>query len=243
MSDKNAGAKNLYLQGMLDTLPLIIAATPFAVLYGALAATYNMSFAAALGMSAIVFAGASQFIAVTLIGSGVPALIIVLTVCVVNLRHMLYAVGLMPHVKPLEKWKRIFMAFWLTDETFAVVSRFLQQKPDDKEAYRYYWGSAIAMYINWIMFTWVGIVLGETIPDLTQWGLDIAMVLAFVAIVVPSLKHKAHIICVVVAAFCAILTFHWPYNTGLLFSSLVAILVGVFVEQFIAKSMEGVIHE
>ena len=122
------------------------------------------------------------------------------------------------------------MAFWLTDESFASLSRYQQTQPTDQDLHRYYWGSAVGMYVNWVFFTGVGVYLGKAIPDMTNWGLDMAMVLAFIAIIVPSLKHHGHILCVVTALIAAAVTINWPYKTGLLFSSLLAIAVGVVTE-------------
>ncbi len=224
--------KSYFLKGALDTLPLIIAAIPFAILYGALALLNGMSFLAALGMSIFVFAGASQFVAVTLIAASAPILIIIATVFVMNLRHMLYSISFMPKVKTLSKWQRIPMAFWMTDESFAATTQYAdKESPTDEQFHYYFWGSAIAMYVNWVVFTYIGMTLGTYIPDMTKWGLDIAMVLAFIAIVVPSLKHKAHLLCALVAVVSAVVTFDWPHKTGLLFSSIVAIIVGVLVEK------------
>jgi 4-azaleucine resistance transporter AzlC len=225
--------KGLFARGALDTFPLIVAATPFAILYGALALNNGMSFVAALSMSIFVFAGASQFVAVTLVGASAPVLIIIATVFVVNLRHILYSIRFMPNIKSLPKWQRIPMGFWMTDESFSVASRFIDQdKPSDKQLHHYYWGSAIAMYLNWVLFTYIGMLLGQYMPSVTSWGLDIAMVLAFIAIVVPFLKTKSHICCVLVAVVSSVITMHWPYKIGLLFSSLLAISVGVLINKY-----------
>lgn len=118
----------LFARGALDTFPLIVAATPFAIIYGALALKNGLSFVAALSMSTFVFAGASQFVAVTLVGASAPLLIIIATVLVVNLRHILYSIRFMPNIKQLPKWQRVPMAFWMTDESFSVTSRFIDQK-------------------------------------------------------------------------------------------------------------------
>lgn len=224
-----------FLKGLIDTSPLIIAATPFAILYGALAVNAGLSVEAALGISIFVFAGASQFVAATLVAASTPLFVIVATVFVVNLRHILYSLSITPRVKTLKPWLRIPMAFWMTDESFAALSRFQQQNPSDKELHQYFWGSALGMYGNWILFTGVGILLGKTVPDMTAWGLDMAMVLAFIAIVVPSLRHTGHVLCAVTACCLAVITFDWPYKTGLLFSSLMAIAIGVLTEQRLKK--------
>lgn len=225
--------KNVWLKGAIDTLPLIVAAIPFAIIFGALAVSYGFSYLATLGMSIFVFAGSSQFIAMTLIAASTPILVIVVTVFVVNIRHMLYSISLIPNIKNLGKWQRVPFAFWMTDESFAALSRFKLTEPTDAQLQQYYWGSAIAMYVNWVLCTWLGILLGQQMPNMMEWGLDIAMVLAFIAIVIPSIKHKAHCVCALVALLSAALTYSWPYNTGLLFSSLLAIVCGVMMESAI----------
>jgi predicted branched-subunit amino acid permease len=91
-------SRQLWL-GMVETLPLVIAAFPFGIVFGALAQSTGLGFAVTLGMSAIVFAGASQFIAITLLAAATAFPVIVLTVFVVNLRQMLYSANLMHQVE------------------------------------------------------------------------------------------------------------------------------------------------
>lgn len=220
---------SLFLNGARDIIPLLIAAAPFGVVYGALAQANGLSVFATMGMSLFVFAGSSQFVAATLIGAGAAIPIIILTVFVVNLRHMLYAVSIMPYVSELPQKIRILMSFWLTDEAYATLSRRLIGQPNLPNFHWYYFGSAFAMYFNWQLCTALGIYLGQEIPDLTKWGLDIAMVVAFVGIVVPILKNKAQWACAITAFFAALVTHSWPHQSGLLLSSLLAIAVGVLL--------------
>ncbi len=180
-----------------------------------------------MAMSLFVFAGASQFVAITLLASATAFPVILATVFIVNLRHMLYAASLMPQLAKVSAWLRIPMAFWLTDETFAVVSNRVSQVKNDERFTAYYLGSAISMYSSWAFFSWLGMTLGQEIPDITSWGLDVAMVVAFVTIVVPLLKNYADWACALTAGVSAVLTYHWPHQTGLLFSSVIAIGVGV----------------
>jgi 4-azaleucine resistance transporter AzlC len=90
-----------FTAGIRDTLPLLLGALPFGLIYGAIAATSGLSMTAAILMSALVFAGSSQFIAVGLVAAQTPVAIIVLTTLIVNLRHMLYSATLLPYLKDL----------------------------------------------------------------------------------------------------------------------------------------------
>jgi len=221
---------SILFQGMRDTLPLILAAIPFGILFGAAAISQGLSAWTTMAMSLFVYAGASQFIAVTLLASSTALPVILMTVFIVNLRHMLYSAALMPHVSKLKQWLRVPLAFWLTDETFAVVSHRDIVKPGAPGWTSYYLGSALAMYGNWVLCTWIGMTIGQQIPDMTNWGLDIALIVAFVAIVVPALQQRADWACAVTAAVTAVLCYDWPNQTGLLFSALLAIAVGLMLD-------------
>ena len=223
-----------FLLGVRDTLPLVIAATPFAIVFGALAVSNGVSEWFIMSMSLFVFAGASQFIAIALLATATAFPIILLTVFIVNLRHMLYSASLMPQMTKVSQWLRAPMAFFLTDETYAVASNRAFQQPDKSGFIAYYLGSGIYMYSNWVFFTWVGMTLGKSIPDISSWGLDIAMIVAFIGIVVPILRKRADWACALSAGVGAVLTYDWPHQTGLLFSSFIAISVGMLIS-FIDK--------
>lgn len=221
------------LDGAKDTFPLVVAAIPFGIVYGALGATQGLPDWVIIAISMLVFAGSAQFIAVTLMATGASLPIIVFTVFLVNLRHLLYATSLIPYVKSIDQIKRLPMAFSLTDETYAVVFNRVSQETPPAHFAHYYLGSAAFMYCNWQLCTWIGLVAGNQIPELTDFGLDIAMVVAFIGIVVPQLKMPGHWVCALVAAFSGILTYDWPNQSGLLFSSLIAIFCGVMVENLL----------
>lgn len=220
----------LFAQGARDTIPLLIAAAPFGAIFGALAHSAGLSSWAVMGMSLIVFAGSSQFIAVGLLAASTAIPLIIATTFFVNLRHMLYATSLMPHVSRIPQLLRAPIAFWLTDETYAVVIGRVNRERDAPDFATYYFGSAISMYSNWALWTFIGLMLGQQIPEMRSWGLDIAMVLAFVGIVVPALKTMPMLACALVAAVTGLLTHDWANQSGLLLSSVLAIAVGVFLE-------------
>ena len=215
--------------GAVETLPLVIAAFPFGIVFGALAQSTGFDFAVTVGMSAIVFAGASQFIAITLLAAATALPVIVMTVFVVNLRQMLYSANLMHQVEHWPQRWRVPLAFWLTDETFAAVSDRLNRHPGAPGLRWFYLGSALFMYSFWQIATVLGYTLGEQVPGLADWGLDVAMIVAFVGIVVPLLKARADWACAAVAFVGALLTHSWPHQSGLLFSSLLAIAVGLWL--------------
>lgn len=176
--------------GARQTIPLIVGAIPFGIIFGTLAQSSGLSFGGAMGMSAIVFAGSSQFIALGLLNAGTPLGIIVLTTWVVNLRHLLYAVSLVPYVKHLSQVWKLPLGFWLTDENFMVAIQRYRQ--DDPSPYKHWFqlGSALAMYVNWQISTLLGLTLGQSIPNASAWGLDFAMVATFIGMTIPYLVNR-----------------------------------------------------
>ncbi len=231
-------SSRFFVLGIVDTVPLILAAIPFGIIYGALAYSSGLSYWGALAMSVFVFAGSAQFIAVGLVAVAASLPVILVTVFIVNLRHTLYAATLMPQVAGLSQSWRIPMAFFLTDETFATVTNRLNRSTTDIDIRWYYFGSALFMYLNWQLCTFIGLTLGEQIPDIKDWGLEVAMIVAFIGIVIPLLKTKAHWCCVIATVPMVLITYEWPHQLGLLFSSLVAILVGLGIEKVAGQQPE-----
>jgi predicted branched-subunit amino acid permease len=109
-----------FLAGVRAEIPILVGVAPFGMIYGALAIKSGLPTLQSQMMSSIVFAGSSQFILVPLVVAGAPALVMVLTIFVVNLRHALYSASLAPFVQHLSpRWKMI-LAYLLTDEAYAV---------------------------------------------------------------------------------------------------------------------------
>ena len=219
-----------FLSGARDTIPLIVGAIPFGIIFGTLAEASGISFAAALAMSVFVFAGSSQFIALGLVAAGTAWPMIVVTTFVVNLRHLLYAATLLPYLKRLPAAWKAALAFWLTDETFAVaVKRYDRDDPsDDKHWYQL--GSALAMYSNWVACTLVGLTAGQMVPGIRSWGLEFAMPATFIGMVIPYLRNRPMWISVIVAGAVALMADGLPHKLGLMVASLAGVAAGVLAE-------------
>jgi 4-azaleucine resistance transporter AzlC len=219
------------LAGARDSLPMLLGAAPFGVIYGTLAGPSGLSPVAAAAMSLFVFAGSSQFIALTLLGTGAGLAVILLTTFVVNLRHALYSATLLPHVAGLGQRWRIPLAFGLTDETFAVVQ--LRYGAPDESPFKhwYFLGSFVAMYGNWFMWTLAGILLGRTLPNLEHLGLEFAMAATFTGIVVPMLRSRPMLGAALAAGAVALAGRGLPYKLGLMLAALVGVVAGVLLER------------
>ncbi|WP_271270956.1 AzlC family ABC transporter permease [Aliamphritea hakodatensis] len=222
-----ASPRQEFLQGAKATLPLIVGAIPFGIIFGTLAEPSGLSPLAALAMSVIVFAGSSQFIALGLLAAGAALPVIIATTFVVNLRHLLYSANLVPKVRHLPLRWRIPLAFGLTDETFAAVSNRYLRQDDLQHAHWFYLGSFLAMYSNWVLCTGIGVMLGEVFPGMVDWGLDFAMSVTFIGMVVPYLTNRPMWAAVIVAGAMAVACAALPHKLGLLVAALCGIAVGV----------------
>ncbi|MEO1296615.1 MAG: AzlC family ABC transporter permease [Cyanobacteria bacterium J06636_16] len=216
--------------GARQTIPLIVGAIPFGIIFGTLAQTSGLSFGGALAMSAFVFAGSSQFIALGLLAAGSPLGIVVLTTWVVNLRHLLYSVALVPYLKPLNQAWKLPLAFWLTDETFMVAVQRYRQSDRSPHKHWFHLGSAVAMYSNWQLSTLLGLTLGQRIPDAAAWGLDFAMVATFIGMTIPYLTTRPMVATVVVSGVTALLARSLPHQLGLMVAAIAGIATGVLLE-------------
>ena len=219
-----------FTQGAIDALPLVLAAAPVGALYAAIASANGLSDAATLAMSWVVFAGSAQFIAASLAGTDVSVWVVILTVFVVNLRHLLYSTSLMPHVADTPQRWRAPLAFVLTDEAFATTIGHLNRHGKNGLV-PYYLGAALCLYLLWQVATLLGLVAGELFPQMNDWGLEVAMVVAFTGVVVASIKDLAGWACALTAITGMLLTFEWPNQLGLLCSSMLAIAVGVLIKR------------
>ena len=219
----------LLLEGVRDTVPMLVGAAPFGVIFGTLSIAAGLSATASLGMSLLVFAGSSQFIGVSLIGAGTALPVLWLTTFVVNLRHALYSATLLPFARDWPLRWRWPLAFWLTDETFAVVEhRFRTQ---GSEGGQWYWlGSSLAMYGNWVLWSAVGVSLGQSLPGLANLGLDFAMGATFAAIVATQLKRRPALGAALAASVVAMLGRDLPYKLDLMLAAVVGVATGLLLE-------------
>ena len=219
-----------FINGIKDTVPMMIGAAPFGLIFGVLGISSGLSPMAVLGFSLIVFAGSAQFIAAGLVAQGVGIGFIILTTFIVNLRHALYAASLGPYMKHLSQKWMLPLAFWLTDETYAVVINRYAEK--DKSPYKhwYHFGSSICMYINWQSWTIVGLIAGTRLSGVDNIGLDFALVVTFIGIVVPLIVSHPMLICALVSGIVAVLANPLPNRAGILVAAFAGIATGIIIE-------------
>lgn len=214
--------------GARAEIPLLIGVFPFGMIYGALALNAGLSTVEAQMMSSMVFAGSAQFVATQLVHELAPGFVIVLTIAVVNLRHVLYSASLAPYLAALPgRWK-ILLSYLLTDEAYAPTVLHYEVEGVTLYAHWFLLGAGLALWTTWQVSTALGIFLGTAIPQ--SWSLDFALPLTFIAMVVPVLKNRSAIAAALSAGIVALFAFSLPYKLGLILAALVGIGVGTLLE-------------
>jgi predicted branched-subunit amino acid permease len=119
----------------------------------------------------------------------------------------------------------------LTDETFLVAEERYRRPDNGPYKHWYQAGSAVFMYTNWQVCTWIGIAAGSTLPNPQSWGLDFALVVTFVGMLAPGLRRMPMVACALVAGAASVLLAPLPNRLGLLGATILGVLAGVVAER------------
>lgn len=186
---------------LLDTVPIIMGVVPFGLTCGVMGITMGLTGPETILMSLLVFAGAAQFSAILLLGSGAGFPLVVLTTFVINLRHILMSASLAPHMHRLSVQRRIFLSFLLTDEAFALTTSHME-----KSTYSHHYQTVVSLtlYISWFLSTAAGVYFTNRIADPLAWGLDFAMPASFVVLLVKRIKNTTGMVVALVSGLSAV---------------------------------------
>lgn len=229
---KEISIRRELVRGLIATIPLMISAIPFGMIFGTLATNAGLSPLAVMSMSFFVFSGSAQFIAILLLGTGSALGVIWLATLILNLRHLLYAATLVDHVRHLNHVWRFGLASMLTDETFAVMEQRYREQGPSRHAHWYYLASCLGMYLNWQFWTYIGVILGTQFPEIKNWGLEFAMIVTFTGIVMPALRSSPFWLAAIVAGVVASLGHALPYKLGLMLGAVTGILAGLVLQEW-----------
>ncbi|MEH7546442.1 AzlC family ABC transporter permease [Neobacillus vireti] len=203
---------------------------PIALTFGLLAKTSGLSIYETVLMSLIVFAGAAQYISLSLIAYGTGIFEIILTTFIVNIRHFLMSATLNEKVEKDRLLKKLLYAFGITDETFSVAAT-----REDSVSTGYMFGIISVSYSSWVVFSGVGHLIGASLPQTLQHSMGVALYAMFIGLLVPSMKKSAKVIFLAVlgAVFNSIFTLShimaqgWSIVSATLLSAIIMEIVEV----------------
>lgn len=177
--------KKAFLLGCKAGFPIAFGYFSISITFGVLAVQSGLHSLEATAMSIFVFAGASQFIAISLVASA-GWLEIILATFILNLRHLLMSTTIARSIKTT-RLKAAILSFGLTDETF-VVATIGKEKEKIEESY--FLGIALTAYLSWVLGTFIGGSFGDFIPASLTNSMGIALYAMFIALLTPAIKQS-----------------------------------------------------
>lgn len=169
------------VDGMRRAIPIALGTFGYGLVYGALSREAGLSELEATLSSMLIFAGSAQFVVLDLWSNPVPVVSLILTVLVINARHVLMGAAIAPWLGRLPRSRVALSAFFLTDENWALTMKEARFGSTNGAMLL---GSGLALFLGWVGAAIVGRAAGSAIDDPAQWGLDVAFVAVFAALLV-----------------------------------------------------------
>jgi len=210
-----------FARGARLAVPIVVGYVPIGLAYGVIARHAGLSVSEATLMSVLVFAGSAQFIACGMVSSGATAVAVVSTTLLVNLRHVLFSMSLLPRLGHLSRPLLALISFGVTDETYGVaVGRFAADEPAD---WREVAGLNFVSYIAWVAGSFTGAALGAAVHDGSRFGIDFALPSMFICLLLMQVNSRTSVVVAVVAGALAVAVAASPLGA---WSTVTATVVG-----------------
>ncbi len=208
--------------------PVLLGSVPFGFVAGVAAVAAGMTPAQGIALSVFAFSGIAQLVASQLIAVHSPVIVTVAAAFVVGLRFLMYSAAIAPHLAHLDRRWRSLLAFLMTDQAFAAsIARYREPGPYTA-GHWHFLGAALTLYASWQTAVVLGIVAGASVP--AGWSLDFAVVLTFLALLVPAVRTRADLAAAIVASAAVLATAGLPYRLSLVVASIGGIAAGMAIE-------------
>jgi len=222
----------VFVKGITDVSPLMIPVVPFGLIFGVLAIEIGFTPFETMGMSLIIFGGASQIVLLQLFSGGASSLVIISSVGAVNSRHLLYGAVVSEHLSDLKIIWKIIISYFLIDQAFAMSNEYLK-KNKDHNRYFHLVGGGATCWVIWQSTTFLGIILGAAIPE--KLGLSFAVPLTFLALLVNDFRKFINVIVIIVSGLIATIGYNYiPFKAYIL----IAALAGLFTAMILTKKVK-----
>lgn len=206
---ETAGRRNVtggFSAGAKKSLPVIIGMVPSAMAFGILAKTAGLSIWESLFMSAVVFAGASQFAALNMLMIGVSMADILITTALLNARHIMMGSSISQRMeRGINPFEKFALFFFLTDESFSIAS--LQEAEIVTPGFL--WGVQLPIFLTWNALTLCGYIGTAFLPRDLQSSMGIAIYALFLAIIIPAARRSRAALIVTLSAMTLSALLKW----------------------------------
>jgi 4-azaleucine resistance transporter AzlC len=215
-------------KGIVDVSPLMIPVVPFGIIYGVIGMELGIGPYMTLGMSIIIFGGASQIVLLQLFSGGASSLVIMSSVAAVNARHILYGAVLSEYISSLRLSWKIILSYVLVDQAFAVSNIYFKKNKNDKNKHYHLLGAGFTCWTIWQISTILGIVLGSIVPD--ELGLSFTISLTFLALLIGDFRKFKNIIVMLVSGIVATIGYNIiPFKAYIIVAALSALFVAMLL--------------
>ena len=213
-----------FIDGCRKGIPITFGYVPMGIGYAAIAIKAGMTPLQTVSMSVLVYAGAGQIIAASMLLSGATAMAIILTNFVVNLRYFVMSTCVLNQVEESNTPLNILAAHVTVDESFAIFSL-----SEDSNIWIYL-GIAIIAWLSWILGAGIGVVVLDLLPVIVTNSFNISLYALFVAILIPSIKESKQIaLLVLITAVLNVVLGQFLGNWSLIVSTLVGAAIGMYI--------------
>ena len=218
---------NTFLKGVIDVSPLMIPVVPFGLIFGVLAIDVGFTPLETMGMSLIIFGGASQIVLLQLFSGGVSSIVIISSVGAVNSRHLLYGAVMSEHLSDLKLVWKILISYFLIDQAFARSNEYFKKNKDNNKYFHLVGGGATC-WVIWQSTTLLGILLGTAIPE--KLGLSFAVPLTFLALIINEFRKFINVVVITVSGLVATLGYNIiPFKAYVIVSALAGLLIAIIL--------------
>ena len=224
------------MAGIVAMLPLALACVPWGILTGALSIQAGLTPLQGQVMSALVFAGAAQLSALTMMGTTSSLLPIFGSTLVISSRHLLYSMTFRKHVDHLPSWQRSVVGFVLTDEMFAVSETDTRKNGEFCLTFALW--SGFTFYVIWNISTAIGLLAADGMQNLDELGLEFAIVATFIAMTFDEIRRFAILMTVITSGLVAVLLQSWLPDAYIIVAALSGMLVGYTLDRSKAQGIK-----
>lgn len=221
-------ARSEFLAGVKSLLPILLGVIPFGLISGVAVVQTNIPVTSGLVMSILIFSGAALIVALQLIGTDAPAVVVLFSALAVNLRFMIYSASLAPYLKNLSFGWKSLLGYLISDQAYAASILHISDSSFPDYRHWHFLGSGLTMWVTWQISIGAGMLLGTGLP--ARWSLEFTIPLTFLALAVPAIKDKSTLIAAFVASIAAILAVGMPFKMGLLIAALFGVMAGMLME-------------
>ncbi|WNF24032.1 AzlC family ABC transporter permease [Mesobacillus jeotgali] len=220
-----------FKKGIQSGISIAIGYMPIALTFGLIAKTTGLALGETVMMSMLVFAGAAQYISLSLLAQGIGIFEVILTTFIVNIRHFLMSASLNEKAEEDTVGARMGYSFGITDETFSVAAT-----REGTVNAGYMFGLNLTAYSSWVVFSGLGFLVGAGLPQTLQESMSVALYAMFVGLLVPSMKTNVKVVylAALAAAFNSIFTMAELMSTG--WAIVLATLLSAIIVEVVESS-------